>query len=51
MYKGEFKNGYRDGPGELIYIDQTKQSGNFKNGDFIGEVTITFPDGTIQKRE
>ena len=51
LYEGEFKNGYRDGPGELVYIDKTKQSGIFKNGNFIGEVIITFPDGTIQKQK
>ena len=49
-YEGEFKNGYREGPGEIVYIDNTRQSGIFKNGDFVGEVIITFPDGTVQKK-
>ena len=36
--------------GELVYIDNTRQSGIFKNGDFVGEVIIKFPDGTVQKK-
>jgi hypothetical protein len=40
----------RDGPGEIVYLDDTRQSGIFKDGNFVGEVTITFPDGTIQKK-
>ena len=35
---------------EIVYIDNTRQSGIFKNGNFVGEVIITFPDGTVQKK-
>ena len=44
-YKGDWKNGKKNGQGTITYPDGTKYVGEFKEDSFHGQGTITYPDG------
>ena len=45
IFKGNFKNGERNGQGTLLIANGDKYEGNFKNGKYHGEGTFFFKDG------
>lgn len=46
-YKGNFKNGLREGLGESVYLDGSCYQGNWKNGMKNGKGVFAFADGDI----
>lgn len=47
-YTGDFKKGFPDGVGKLIYIDGTTYQGEWKRGEREGQGDMTYPnDSTI----
>lgn len=44
-YEGEYKNGFRDGHGRLIYRNGTVKEGTFIKGQLTGEGTLKTEDG------
>ena len=38
VYKGQWKNGERNGQGTMIYNDGTKETGKWKDDEFIGKI-------------
>ena len=48
-YVGDYKKGKKHGPGTITYPEGVKYTGNWEDGDRIGEFAYSFPNGEIIK--